>query len=285
MGLVSPGARPASCRCPGRGLHPCGLVSKAAVGQTEVAWGGLVRAGRPAGRGTAKCLVSSRQGGGDPRAGGGEGLQGWEPGRVSLPVCGAGALTGQPCWGVGESARCRFVPRPALPSGSHFPSPAASHTTALSLLSRSVLRSLPPAFPPTCSPGHTAGEAAFSSGQAGRDRTPCSRGNQATEARGVSWGRPGCRVWPLSRPGARLAVIQPVCLPRTSCAQFPSGSSFPHCQCLFLLPRQSMFLVKMMGKTWKIPQTSADSCGAHPRDPSVGSWGRWHWGVGGGPCC
>lgn len=33
-----------------------------------------------------------------------------------------------------------------------------------------------------------------------------------------------------------------------------------------------MFLVKMMGKTWKIPQTLAESCGAHPRDPSVGSW-------------
>lgn len=59
-------------------------------------------------------------------------------------------------------------------------------------------------------------------------------------------------------------------------AQFPSGGSFPHCQCLFFISRQSMFLVKMMGKMWKIPQTLADSCGAHPRHPSVGSWGRWH---------
>lgn len=228
-----PGARPASCRCPGCGLHPCGLVSKAAVGQTEVAWGGLVRAGRPAGRGTAKCLVSSRQGGGDPRAGGEEGLQGWEPGRVSLRVCGAGALTGQPCWGVGESALCWFVPRPALPSGSHFPSPAASHTIALSLLSRSVLRSLPPAFPPTCSPGHTAGKAAFSSGQAGRDRTPCSRGSQATEARGVSWGRPGCRVCGPSADlvpdllSSDLSTYQGLPVPSShQVAVFPTASAF-----------------------------------------------------------
>lgn len=96
--------------------HPRGLVSKAAVGQTEVTWGGPARQGAQHSGALPRAWSAAVRVGGTRGLGQGGAVwlrprPGWwgvGSARVSLPDCGAGTQKGQTCWGGGK--RTPLVP-------------------------------------------------------------------------------------------------------------------------------------------------------------------------------